>query len=466
MSHVIIGGGIAGLSTAFYLLKQASVKRIIVLESSNRLGGWIDTTRNKDGTIYEHGPRTIRPVGPQGANTLHMIQQIGLADSVRSIKYGHPSTVNRMILKDENLHKLPTQLKSQFRRLQPFGQPLAYYLLKEIIRPAPKDSDVSLYEFVSRRLGEDLANYAVDPLVRGICAGDSKQISVHFIAKYLHGLEQSHGSIVKGYAIDLIKGYFSPEQKTEAENCDIVKQARSERWSVWGLENGLATFTEALTEYLTSRGVEIYTNFNVEDINIRDGLCSVDGNKTFNCDKVTLALPSFNAAKLTKGLNSELSESLASIPFVDVAVVNFKFKGNILKNEAFGFLVPSNQPIPILGCIFDTCSFKQGKNTIITLMMGGAWYNQLFKNKTKEEIITIGQTSMNKILNISAEPVDVKAKILENCISQYTVGHLERVRKARSIISAEKLPISVVGSCYDGVGINDTIMSSRRSVLP
>jgi len=464
MSHVIIGGGIAGLSTAFYLLKQSSVKRIVVLESSSRLGGWIDTTRNKDGTIYEHGPRTVRPVGPQGANTLQMIQELGLVDRLRSIKYGHPSTTNRMILKDGKLHKLPADLISQFKRLPPFQNPLAFYILKEMIRPAPKDSDVPLFEFIRRRFGEDVANYAVDPLVRGICAGSSKEISVHFIAKYLHALEQKHRSIVKGYMIDWMKYKMFPETMTEAQNCDIVKQARSERWSVWGLENGLTTFTEHLEKYLRDRGVEIYTDYDIKNIKVSEGSCIVEGDKTLICDKLTLALPAFEAAKLTSGLNTELSSKLEAIPFVDVGVVNIMFKGNILKNEAFGFLVPSNQPEPILGCIFDTCSFRQGNCTILTLMMGGAWFKQLYANKSKEEMVETGMKTVSKLLGITETPIDIKAKVLRQCIAQYTVGHLDRVNKARQIINKEKLPMTIVGSSYDGVGINDTILSARKSV--
>lgn len=165
------------------------------------------------------------------------------------------------------------------------------------------------------------------------------------------------------------------------------------------------------------------------------------------------------------GINGELSSTLGSIPFVDVGVVNLMYKGNILKNEAFGFLVPSNQADPILGCIFDTCSFRQGNRTILTLMMGGAWFKQRFQHKSKEEMVEIGMNSVSKILGITQTPMDIKAKVLRQCIAQYTVGHLERVARARQIINQEKLPLSLVGSSYDGVGINDTILSARRSVI-
>lgn len=465
MSHVIVGGGIAGLSTAFYLLKQAGTKRIVVLESSKRLGGWIDTTRNEDGIIYEHGPRTVRPAGVQGANTLAMIEELGLTDRVRSVKYGEPSTTNRMIYTQGKLHKLPSTLLSVFMNLPPFEKPLVLSLIRELRAPVKKGSDTPLFEFISRRFGEDVAQYAVDPLVRGICAGNSREVSVHFIAKYLHQLEQRSGSIVKGYAADYLKGLMFPPPKTQAENCDLVKLARLEKWAVWGLENGLTTFTETLVDYLREKGVEIFTDTQIQDIHVRGSSCIVNAGSTIICDKVTMAQPSFAAAQLCKDVSPDLSRSLSSIPFVDVAVVNLEFKGNILSEEGFGFLVPSNQPEPILGCIFDTCTFKQGNRTLLTVMMGGAWFNQLFKTKTQEELEAIALSTVSSILNIAQSPVRTKTKILRECIAQYTVGHLERVAAARTAISQDALPMSLVGSSYDGVGINDTILSARNSTL-
>ena len=119
-------------------------------------------------------------------------------------------------------------------------------------------SSCSLHEFVSRRLGPELADFAVSSLVRGICAGDSKQVSVHFIASYLHQLEQEAGRISLGVARDWLRSWTAPAQKPSAEEqLDIVKRARQERWAIWGLENGLETLTETLRDHVTRAGAEI-----------------------------------------------------------------------------------------------------------------------------------------------------------------------------------------------------------------
>ena len=91
-----------------------------------------------------------------------------------------------------------------------------------------------MQEFVSRRLGPEVAESAVSSVVRDICAGDSRRVSVHFIVSYLHQLEQETGRIGVGVARDWVQ---HPPQ-TQEEQTDIVKKARVERWVIWGLENG------------------------------------------------------------------------------------------------------------------------------------------------------------------------------------------------------------------------------------
>ena len=162
MKISIVGGGISGLSAAFYLSKLPSVTSITVFEASSSLGGWIQTTKTSDGFLFEHGPRTIRPAGPQGANTLELISDLGLEDKLLPIKYGHPATVNRMVYVDGKLHKLPSNLKSILLPGQgPFYKPLALAGIKEFFTPQKVCEDESIYDFVKRRFGSDVANYAI-----------------------------------------------------------------------------------------------------------------------------------------------------------------------------------------------------------------------------------------------------------------------------------------------------------------
>ena len=200
MTLCIVGGGVAGLAAAHYALKVPGYKRIVLLEAADRLGGWIRMVRNEDGVLFEKGPQTIRPAGHQGANTLALVHDPDLADSIRQGIYSHPSSTNRMILVDKKLHKLLNSFQSLFYTLPPFSRPLAMSAFTDLSTSRVKCDDISLHEFVSRRLGQEVAEFAVSSLVWGICAGDSRQVSVHFIAKYLHQLEQETGRIGSGWS--------------------------------------------------------------------------------------------------------------------------------------------------------------------------------------------------------------------------------------------------------------------------
>ena len=118
-----------------------------------RLGGWIQTTRSDDGFTFEHGPRTVRPAGPKGANTLELIEDLGIEDRIIPIKYGHPATVNRMVCVNGELHKLPSNLKSIFTTQPPFSKPLFLAGVKEFFTTQKKCPDESIYDFVQRRFG-------------------------------------------------------------------------------------------------------------------------------------------------------------------------------------------------------------------------------------------------------------------------------------------------------------------------
>ena len=97
--------------------------------------------------------------------------------------------------------------------------------------------------------------------------------------------------------------------------------------------------------------------------------------------------------------------------------------------------------------------------------MGGSWYKQLFgTNPELSELENIALEHLKTIMKIEDEPVKVIAKIHEKCIAQYTVGHAQRVQKLRNVTNELKLPIAFIGSSYDGVSINDTIMSSKTQI--
>ena len=104
----VLGGGISGLTAAYRLAQiQPTPKRIILLEASSRLGGWVHSSRNEDGVMYEHGPRTLRPTGAVGVTTLNLVDELQLRDKILHVPGGAPAATNRLVYIDGKLVNLP-----------------------------------------------------------------------------------------------------------------------------------------------------------------------------------------------------------------------------------------------------------------------------------------------------------------------------------------------------------------------
>lgn len=260
---------------------------------------------------------------------------------------------------------------------------------------------------------------------------------------------------------------YEPPSAKESKS-ELVKRAKMEKWSVWGLEGGLSTLTEALAARVAFNGVEIITSGQVKDMNLSDKVNLNLATQSMEADLCVMALPSYEVGHILPDDHVDLKDLLMSIPYVDVGVVNVEYAGNLaLKcGDGFGLLVPSSQKdVPILGIIFDTCTFPQGDRTIFTVMMGGSWFKSLFGDDPDvEELEELAIRQIDKILGIRQSPIRVLGKIHRNAIAQYTVGHKVRLKAMRDYIKAKGLPIRLVGSAFDGVGLNDAILSSRNQL--
>lgn len=466
MSYVVAGGGLGGLATAHYLSKLPGTRKIVILEASSRIGGWVQTSTMDDGVYFEHGPRTVRPVGPAGHNTLNLIQELGLHDDILPISRPHPIITKRLIYAEGQLCELPSNLRSVLKTIPPFKRPIATCLWNDLRNPAKICEDDTLFEFVSRRLGADIAQNLIDPMTRGICAGDAKQISAAaFVAGPLFQMEQESGGIVK----HLIKTWFlkkkSPSEGTQES--DLVRRAKSEKWGVWSLKGGLETFTQKWSQILQDQGIEIKKDTQVSEVHSKAKKAQVitEKHEILDCDHLFLTIPAFVSADVLSKIDPKLANTLKTIPYVDVGVVNLEFEGRVTDVEAFGFLVPSNQPVRILGTTFDTCAFPQGNKTIFTVMMGGKWFQELFgENPSPDSLGEIALSELKRIMNIQEQPSRVVVKIHRKCIAQYVVGHKQRVQTARAHVKTQRYPLSLVGSSYDGAGVNDVIMSGKHQV--
>ncbi|CAM9128577.1 unnamed protein product [Bubo scandiacus] len=157
----VVGGGISGLAACYHLARGPRPPKVLLLEASGRLGGWLQSTRAADGAVFEHGPRGVRPGGAAGTDTLHMVSELGLESDVLPVPGDHPASRNRFLYTGGALHKLPSGLGGLLRPVPPFSRALLWSGVRDLLAPAGTEPDESVHAFAHRRFGREV----------GACAG-------------------------------------------------------------------------------------------------------------------------------------------------------------------------------------------------------------------------------------------------------------------------------------------------------
>ncbi|XP_071325638.1 protoporphyrinogen oxidase isoform X1 [Trachinotus anak] len=463
----VLGGGIGGLAASYYLCKSPQVTKVVVLESSSRFGGWLWSTRRSDGAVFEHGPRGIRPTGAVGRNTLNMVEDLGLAGEILPVTYSHVASKNRYLYVNKQLHRMPSGLSGLFRTVPPFSRPILLSVAMEMVVKKSKEDDESIHSFVSRRLGKELADIAVDSFCRGVFAGDCRKLSVRSCFPVLYNAEQHRGSLTLGLLLGSGPGPVVPPGP-------LAQRSVKESWAQWSLSRGVESLPESITDFLQqSRKAELHRDAAVKHIcpsasgwtiHLEDGVVSAD--------HIISALPAKALSSALPSSCQPLIQELQDISMVTVAVVNLEYDGSILPVTGFGHLVPSSEDRGLLGVVYDSVPFPQhnrpnGQTTRLTVMMGGAWFQEEFgapEAVTEKRLLERATEAVQTHLGVTSAPTWSRVALQRDCIPQYYQGHHRRVESMRSFIKKNNLSLSLIGSSYDGVSVNDVIFSGRTAV--
>jgi len=463
----VLGGGIGGLAASYYLCKSPQVTKVIVLESSSRFGGWLWSTRRSDGAVFEHGPRGIRPAGAVGRNTLNMVDDLGLAGEILPVTYSHVASKNRYLYVNKQLHRMPSGISGLLRTVPPFSRPLLLSVAMEMLVKRGKEEDESIHSFVSRRLGKELADIAVDSLCRGVFAGDCRKLSVRSCFPVLYNAEQHRGSLILGMLLGAGPTPVVPPGP-------LSQRSIEESWAQWSLSRGMESLPESITHFLQQSGrVQLHREAAVKQISpsasgwtihLEDGVISAD--------HIISALPAQALSSALPSSCQPLIQQLQDISTVTVAVVNLEYEGSILPVTGFGHLVPSSEDRGLLGVVYDSVSFPQhnrpnGQTTRVTVMMGGAWFQEVFgvpEEVSEEHLLARATEAVHCHLGFTTVPCWTHVSLQRDCIPQYYQGHFRRVESMRSFIKKNHLFLSLIGSSYDGVSVNDVIFSGRTAV--
>ncbi|XP_007537475.1 protoporphyrinogen oxidase isoform X1 [Erinaceus europaeus] len=463
---VVLGGGISGLAACFHLTRGARPPKVVLVEASERLGGWIHSVRGPDGAVFELGPRGIRPAGELGARTLLLVSELGLESEVLPVPGHHPAARNRFLYVDGSLHALPSGLRGLLRPSPPFSKPLLWAGLRELTAPRSKDPDETVHSFALRRLGPEVASLAMDSLCRGVFAGNSQELSIRSCFPSLFQAEQSHRSVLLG----LLLGAGKRPQPDSA----LIQKARAERWSQWSLRGGLETLPQALDAYLTSKGVTILRGQPACSLTLEaGGFWKVSlGDSSLEANHVISAVPAPVLSQLLPLKAAPLASTLATITAVSVAVVNLQYQGAQLPVQGFGHLVPSSEDPGVLGIVYDSVAFPEQDGSPpglrVTVMLGGSWLHALEAGGqvlSQEVLGQLAQEAAATQLGLKEPPSRCLVHLHQNCIPQYTLGHWQKLEMVTRFLAAQKLPLTLAGASYEGVAVNDCIESGRQAAI-
>ncbi|MCU4176306.1 protoporphyrinogen oxidase [Carboxylicivirga sp. N1Y90] len=437
--HIILGAGVTGLSLAHHLNKKGLSFKVI--EKAKRHGGVVHTKSEK-GFVYESGPNSGIVSHPE---VVALFDELG--DAIK-VEKGNDLVKVRYVLKNGEWHALPSSMKLAVTTpLFTFKDKLR--VLGEPFRKKGNNPDESLADLVKRRLGNSFLDYAIDPFILGIYAGDPAMLIPRHALPKLYNLEQNYGSFIKG-AIKKRK-----EPKTELEQ-------RTDR-AVFSFEGGLSQLTDAL---LKSAGKDNFT-FGAEELSVsyNDGLYTVsytlDGEKqVVTCDKLITTFGSTGFKEALPFISEEEMTHLTNLKYarvVEVALGFNKWNGRAL--DGFGGLIPHKEKRDLLGVLFMSSLFKERApegGALLSVFMGGI-RNEALCDLDDEQLMKVLESELKDIMKMDAfNPSMVDIMRYSHAIPQYAINSgdrfdaIERVQKKYN-------GLFIAGNLRDGIGMADRI---------
>jgi len=443
MKLVIIGGGISGLSLAYFLLERKPSLDIVILESQKKAGGKIWTDK-VDGFLCEGGVNGFLDNRPM---TLELVSKLTLTP-LRSSENAR----KRFIFSDGKLHRLPESPISFFSSnlLSLSGR---LRILWEIFAPKGNGDDETLAEFAKRRLGREAFEKLIDPMASGIYAGDPEKMSLKSCFPKIYDLEQRYGSLIRAM-IKLQKDAKKTGKKVGAGPGGILTSFFD------GMETMINTLTRILGERLRtgSQAVSVDKKGDNHIVYLSDGA-------NIEAGAVVFASPAFETSKMIKGIDKNLSSTLDEIFYPSISVVCLGYKRERIKLplDGFGFLIPNREGRKILGTLWDSSIFPNRAPegyVLLRTMLGGVRKSALaMENENK--LISLVMDELRDIMGIDAQPDFAKVYTHNKGIPQYSLGHEKRLETIDRIVSKFK-NFYITGNAYRGIGVNDCIENSYK----
>ncbi|MFF3141097.1 protoporphyrinogen oxidase [Streptomyces sp. NPDC057927] len=446
---VVIGGGIAGLAAAHRLLDRGA--RVTVLEASDRVGGKL-LPGEIAGARVDLGAESMLARRPEA---VALAREVGLADRLQP-----PATATASLWTRGALRPMP---KGHVMGVPGTAAALSGVLSDEGLARIERDAelprtevgdDVAVGEYVAARLGREVVDRLVEPLLGGVYAGDAYRISMRLAVPQLFAALRTHVSLTE--AVREIQAKAAAAQQTGPV--------------FMGIEGGVGQLPLAVARSVRERGGEILTGATVTELRRAGdgGWRVVAGGRVLHADGVVVAVPAGPAAALLRAVAPAAATELAGVEYASMALVTLAYRrADITLPEGSGFLVPPVDGHTIKASTFASRKWgwiaEENPDLLVLRTSVGRYGETEVLGRDDADLVDVSRHDLREATGLAAEPVATRVTRWDDGLPQYPVGHHTRVARVREHV-AELPGLAVCGAAYDGVGIPACVASAYAAV--
>ncbi|MGH3498086.1 MAG: protoporphyrinogen oxidase [Nocardioidaceae bacterium] len=457
---VVIGAGIAGLTAAYSLVRERPGIEVLVLESSLVVGGKL-ALDEVAGVSIDVGAEALLNRSPAA---VRLAREVGLADAVV-----HPTTTRAGIWTRGSVRPMPPTVMGIPADLDALAES-GIVSLRGVLRarierdlagrvPALATTDlhdgedVSVGSFVRRRLGREVLDRLVEPLLGGVYAGHADELSLRAAAPQIQALAGRGSSLVA--------------------EATAVRRAQSDTAPVFaGLVGGVGRLPQALAR---AAGLQVRTNATVRSLDRtsrgwRLVLGATNAEETIDAEAVVLATPATPAARLLSEAVPDAARELRRIDYASMAVVTLAFAAGRLREgwAGSGFLVPPVDGRTIKAATYSSSKWAwvaaaAGADTLLMRTSIGRHREELVLQRSDVELVDAATSDLADAIGLRGPLIDATVTRWGGALPQYAVGHRERVARIRRAIATAP-GLEVCGAAYDGIGIAACVVDAQEAV--
>ncbi|MFI5680420.1 protoporphyrinogen oxidase [Streptomyces cellulosae] len=445
---VVVGAGIAGLAAAHRLLRRGV--GVTVLEASDRVGGKL-LPGEIAGARVDFGAESMLARRPEA---VALAREVGLTGRLQP-----PATASASLWTRGALRPMP---KGHVMGVPGTAAALAGVLSEEGLARVERDADlprtevgddVAVGEYVADRVGREVVDRLVEPLLGGVYAGDAYRISMRSAVPQLYQAALTHDSLTE--AVREIQAKAAANQQTGPV--------------FMGIEGGVGSLPLAVAQSVRERGGEILTGAAVTELRREpSGWRVVAGDQVLHADAVVVAVPAPAAAALLRTESPQAAAELTAIEYASMALVTLAYRrADVTLPEGSGFLVP-----PVDGRTIKASTFASQKwgwiadenpDLLVLRTSVGRHRETEILQRDDTDLVEVSRHDLRQATGLDATPLQTRVTRWTDGLPQYPVGHHARVARIREHIG--DLPgLAVCGAQYDGVGIPACIASAYAAV--